>query len=400
MEESRKMLQKTDENLKYAINSNMAATEFLRGMKDSQPNAPVETIKELCPTVIDKEDTMKYKNIKITKRTDNRYQARFLCNGTYKYVYAKTQLECYNKLKLTFEPNVKIKKSIKLNEWIETWRRIYKVNKIKESTLYHIDLMLKNYITNTIGKMTITNIQVMDVENLLSNINGGRLKQIIYTHLVDIFGKAQRNKVIKENIMTLVEKPKHTKAQTKAFNREEQRLFIEKCKQSKYGDFFLILLHQGMRRGELLALTRNDIDFEQKTITINKSINDLGKETTPKTKTSIRTIPIFSTTLPILEKYKDTNGRLFKCSKNPLQIEFTRIMNELNFENFKIHSLRHTFITRWTELGAPSKLIQKWVGHEDNNITEKVYTKINSDFETAFIRKFDTDFDTDFSQKN
>lgn len=373
---------------------------MLHGMMESQQNPPPKYINKLCQPKKNEEDTMKYKNVKITKRNDNRYQARFLCNGKYKYIYAKTQLECYNKLKLNFEPNINIRKSTKLNEWIETWRKIYKVNKIKETTLYHIDLMLKKHITNSIGKKDITRIQLIDIEKLLSEINGGRAKQIIYTHLVDIFGKAQRNKIIKENIMTLVEKPKHTKAQTKAFNREEQKLFMQKCEQSKFGDFFLILLHQGMRKGELLALKRSDINFEQGTITINKSMSELGKETTPKTATSIRTIPIFKTTLPTLEKYKNTNGRLFECSKNPIQSEFTKIMKELNFENFTIHSLRHTFITRWTELGAPSKLIQKWVGHEDNKITEKVYTKINNDFETAFIKKFDTDFDTDFSQKN
>lgn len=397
MRESRDKIQKIDENLKYALNSNIAASEFLRGMKDAQPNSQNKIIKEIvCQAVNDKEDTMKYKNIKITKRQDNRYQARFLHNGKYKYIYAKTQLECYKKLKENFEPNIQIKKTTKLNDWIETWRKIYKVNKVKDSTLYHIDINLKKYITNSIGKKDITKIQVLDIEKFIATLKGSRLKQIIYTHLTDIFGKAQKNKIIKDNIMNYIEKPKHIKKTTKALNRQEQKLFIEKCKDSKYGDYFLLLLHQGMRRGELLALERNDINFENETITIDKCINELGKTTTPKTATSTRTIPIFKTSLQILSKYKNTKGRIFNITKNPVQNEFKKIMKELNLQEFTIHSLRHTFITRWTELGAPSKLIQKWVGHEDNKITEKVYTKINNDFETAFIKKFDTDFDTDF----
>ena len=71
-------------------------------------------------------------------------------------------------------------------------------------------------------------------------------------------------------------------------------------------------------------------------------------------------------------------------------------MKELNLKGFSMHSLRHTFITRLTEQGVASKLIQKWVGHSTNLITEKVYTHINSDFEQAMFKKIDTIFDTTF----
>ena len=181
-----------------------------------------------------------------------------------------------------------------------------------------------------------------------------------------------------------------------SFTREEEKQFVKACQNSKYGDFYLILLYQGMRRGELLALETKDIDFTNNKLTISKSIDEKGNTTTPKTQSSIRTIPIFKNALKIFNKYKNKKNKLFEISRSPIQNEFQSIMNELKFEDFTIHSLRHTFITRWTEKGAPSKLIQKWVGHSNNNITEKVYTKINNDFETEFVSKFDTDFDTLF----
>ena len=349
-----------------------------------------------------KEDTLKYKNIKVTKRSDGRFQARFLVDGKYKYIYDKNQKMCYEKLKDAFvetKPILKPQK-FKLIDWIETWLTVYKKPKVKANTFHHINCEINKYLLNSFAQKEITKITPIEIETLLNNIKAERQREKIYTHLKDMFDKALKNKIIKENVLQNVEKPKHTKKVTKAFTREEQKKFIEECSNNKYKDFFLILLYEGLRCGELLALEGKDIDLKNNKITINKTLNDLGKISTPKTKSSYREIPIFENAKPILEKYVHTNERIFNVTHSPIFDAFKSITNKLKLNDFTVHSLRHTFITRWTENGAPSKLIQKWVGHSTNIITEKVYTKINNDFEQSFIkekqRNFDTDFDTDF----
>ena len=351
------------------------------------------------------EDTLKYKNIKITKRNDNRWQARFLENGNYKYVYDKTQQGCYNKLKEILKDKKVIVKSNTLNSWITKWIQIYKVNKVKESTLYQINAIVKRYVTNSkLGNKDITKIQLIDIECFLNDIDKTRQRQKVYIYLSDIFNKAYKNKIVKENIMINVQKPNHIKKQSKAFTREEQKLFVKECNQSKYGNCFLILLYQGFRIGELLALNFTDINLKKNVISISKTINDLGNTSTPKTQSSIREVPIFNETRKILNKLNNSTNKIFDYKLNACEKEFKRIVKRLNLEDFTIHSLRHTFVTRWIELGAPTKLVQKWVGHSTNNITEQVYTQINNDFENDFIQKkqddfnicFDTDFDTEF----
>ena len=348
---------------------------------------------------------MKFKNIKITKRNDNRWQGRFLENGKYKFIYGHTQKECYDKVKEYFKDReLPVKKKQTLNDWIETWKKVFKKKKLKESTFYHLELELNKYIKNSIGKKDIAKISILDIQSLLNSINFTRQKLKIYTYLKDIFDKALKNKMIKENVLENIERPKHVKKQSNAFNREQQNKFINVCKTSKYGDFFLLLLYQGLRSGELSALEGSDINIEKRYINVNKTLNEKGHINLPKTSTSIRKVPIFDYSIDILKKYKDVKGRIFKVSNTPLQKEFRCIMKSINLSGFTIHSLRHTFITRWAEMGAASKLIQKWVGHSTNIITEKVYTKINSDFENAqmlekqrdFNNSFDTDFDTDF----
>lgn len=360
---------------------------------------------EKCVFDLKGDTEMKYKNIKITKRTDNRWQARFLEEGRYKFIYGHTQKECYDKLKEYLkEYEQPVKKKLTLNDWIKIWKDVYKKRKLKESTYYHLELELNKYVINSIGKKDLNKITILDIETLLNSIDFSRQRLKIYTYLKDIFDKALKNKKIKENVLINIERPNHIKKQSKAFSREEQAKFILACQNEKYGDYFLILLYQGMRSGELSALEINDIDFSKNQITINKTLNDNTKITSPKTQSSIRTIPLFNQAKSILEKYKSVKGRIFKSANDALQRNFHKILNKINLNDFTIHSLRHTFVTRWAEIGVSSKLIQKWVGHSSNSITEKIYTQINSDFENAevlkkqddFNKNFDTDFDTDF----
>lgn len=368
-----------------------------------------DSIKNMCLKTKGDTEQLKYKNIKITKRNDNRWQARYRENGVYKYIYDKTQQGCYDKLKSVLKNVKKVEtKNKTLFEWIDIWKKIYKFGKIKESTYYHIELNVKKHIDKSIGNMEMNKIKTMDIECLLNQIEGGRAKQSVYTILKDAFNKALKNKIIKDDIMLNIEKPKHKSKESKAFTREEQSKFLKFLTDSPLKDYFTVLLFQGMRRNELLALNTEDIDFDKKTINICKSINEKNVITSPKTDTSNRIMPLFNESAEILVKYKSKKGRIFNYGRNKVQNEFSKIVEKCNFDGFTIHSLRHTFITRWTEIGAPSKLIQKWVGHSDNKITEKVYTKINSDYENSlvaqkqeeFTKNFDTHFDTLFLSKN
>lgn len=139
---------------------------------------------------------------------------------------------------------------------------------------------------------------------------------------------------------------------------------------------FLICLYQGLRRGEVLALTAEDIDFEKKTITINKAINQHNELDTTKNTQSIRIIPLFENTSEILNKYKNTTGRIFTNHYNHYNKIWLKLMHEhFPGKTYKIHSLRHTFITKCQEANVPLHIIQKWVGHSPGSaVTSRVYT--------------------------
>lgn len=217
--------------------------------------------------------------------------------------------------------------------------------------------------------------------NLLNDIPYPRTKQKVHQLLKQLFEKARINELIKKDPTIEIEPPKYQSKEKEILNEKQEQEFIIECKNSRYGDFFLICLYQGLRRGECLGITRQDIDFDKLTLDINKSINAGTKETNTKNQVSIRNIPIFKRTLPILDKYKSLNPseRLFKCSPSVINKAFKTIKDKLKL-SITIHSLRHNFITKLTEKGIQEHIIQKLVGHaKDSNITKKVYTHIRNE---------------------
>lgn len=333
---------------------------------------------------------MKYKNCTIQKRKNcNTWWTRIRINGQQYTISGKTQKECYQNLKNFYNETVKPKviQSYTLKQWKKEWIETYKKDS-KQTTLIQFKYLDKH--TASIENIKLKNIKAIQILKILNEINAQRQKQKLYEYLKDIFDKAYKNKLIEENPLTLIEKPKYKKiTQSKSLSLEQEREFIKACTSHNNGDFYLVMLYQGFRKGECLGLKMNDIDFSNNTIRIDESINDDTKETTTKNTQSIRICPMFERTKKILLKYKDLNKeqRLFTLSKKSQYKYYKEILENASLPHFKIHELRHTFITRCQEQNIPEFIIQSWVGHEIGSVvTKKVYTHTT---ESSIKKNFD-----------
>ena len=329
---------------------------------------------------------MKYKGISIIKRKDcNSWSARFRKNGKQFTVSAKTQTACYNKLKVAMKKQEEIAEKLKrsnslepnaitFEDWFNKWLVLYKQN-VKDGTKKEYFICLK-YLNN-VANLPINKITAINLMEQLNNIPGERTKQKVYEIASAIFEKALQNELIIKNPMAFIDKPKHKRINGLALSNEDEQK-LENILISENLDLYLICLYQGLRRGEMLALTIADIDFTNKTLTINKSLNKKSQFDTTKNESSIRTMPLFDKTIKLLTKYKDRpkDERVFGACYGSSDKKFRKIINE-NFANKKytLHSLRHTFITKCQEAGVPLHIIQRWVGHTiGSNVTNSVYT--------------------------
>jgi integrase len=145
-------------------------------------------------------------------------------------------------------------------------------------------------------------------------------------------------------------------------------------------------LLQGVRKGEMLAIRPNDLDFENNTLRIDESYDEENPEDLlTKNADSNQIIPMFELTQKILIKYKDTGPtkRIYeKVSIARLHKALCELQKKPNCQNFCIHELRHTFITRCHEKKIDEMIVQGWVGHQiGSRMTKAVYTHISNDAE-------------------
>ena len=254
---------------------------------------------------------LKYKNKTIKKRADGRWWSRYYKNGKQYSVYGKTQQECLKNLKKALNKNYKNTTSQTYKQWLDKWIELYKNKNVKKSTLTLINRYVKDL--EPISNKQISKITTIELQEFINNIDKSRKREQLYVLIKDSFNKAYKNKIIKEDPCDNLIKPKHTKKTTEPLTTEEQKTFIEVCSQHIHGDFFLICLFQGLRLGECLALTYEDINLEKDTINIDKAINVFNEITSPKTKQSIRKIPLFKSTKKLIKP--NQKGKIFKFTR-------------------------------------------------------------------------------------
>ena len=156
-------------------------------------------------------------------------------------------------------------------------------------------------------------------------------------------------------------------------------------------DFVTVQLLTGLRVGELLAITPEDIDIENKTLSVNKTKHASGIFTSPKTLSSVRLIEIDDITLEILMRYMSASETLFDTT--------IQTLNQ-NLKNVKLstHMFRHTHVALLVEAGVPIKVISERLGHSKIDTTLNIYTHVTENMKLDLRTKLNN-LCADFTQK-
>lgn len=339
------------------------------------------------------QEEMKINGITIYRQKNcSTWYARYSNNGKRFFISGKTQKEVAEKLKDALD--IKRRENLPyttFEKWYNQWLKLFKIGNVKETTIADYEKSLK-HIPKNIFEKNIKNITSLEILELLNNIETPRTKQKVYEFLKEVFTKAKNFSVIKNNPIDVIERPKYKRSEGIALDSEQQKIFIHLCLKNKYGDMFLIALFEGLRIGEVLAITGNDLDFENRTIKINKSLDRKSNFDTTKNKQSKREVPIFDCCLNILEKYSNLgNERIFNIGYGSVQKILKKIINGTSIPDISCHDLRHTFITNCKNAEIPEHIVQSWVGHEiGSSVTKSVYTHITKDA-NLFINKLNAE---------
>lgn len=355
--------------------------------------------KEVPQLILQEELEMKYQGITIhkNKKCDTWY-TRYRVGGKQYYISARTQKECLEKLKKAMynkkreyfmsQSEENRNNSITLIEWYNKWLNLYKVGKVSDETMRDYRSLMRNIDTCILNK-PIKNITLEEILRSINECNGGRQKQKLYDLFNMLFSKAEDNEIISKNIIKRIDKPKHEKEHSQALTNDQQKILIDTALKIENGVIILIAMYQGLRRGEVLGLTLDNIDFEKNTLEINKAWSQQNNFTHTKNKQSQRIMPLFEESKKLMLNYiksRQGSGRVFDLSTKQYEKLIQTIKEQSKIDNLKMKDMRATFITRCKELNIPEHIIQSWVGHQiGSGVTRTVYTRHNKDIDDKYI---------------
>ena len=336
-----------------------------------------------------------------------------------KSVYGKTQKEVVNKLnEVKYQMNNDIyveKNRIKLVKIMEDIREEKLAsNTISGGQYARLKWTINKIKNSKLGDMKIQDITKNDIQEFLNSIkdlSDSYIKKL-YEQFVQAYRRAEIKKYITYNPMYEVIKPKSDK-QTKvveALDINVQKAFTEylnkvSIENEPYKNIFLIPMYMGLRIGEVLALSTENIDLENKLLYVKRTLtNDkefaiiLGNKT--KTYAGNRTLPIPDFLMPIFEeqiKYSNENlhNLIFTTNDNYIRTsainkELKRIFEEelkTSSKNISTHCLRHTYGTRCIEAGMTAVVLQRLMGHKDVTVTLNTYTSVFNKFKEDELEK-------------
>lgn len=290
-----------------------------------------------------------------------------------------------------------------LAEWLDTWNEEYHQKAVKTTT-YNDNLSKIKHIKESLGSIKLKALRQDHIQKYANELQEqgkkpGTIKRYIGL-LHTALSQAVKNRIIQSNPAAGISCPKEDKAARAVLNREQQRLFTKYAKESYLYNAFMLMLRTGLRSGELRGLKYEHIDKKAGLLHIVNNLQYVGKKTyknqSPKSKMSIRDIPLTRDILEIIQAQKaqpltniqgyiftnHTDGSSLKTAT--LRDEIKRILKKIRADGYEMpditpHSLRHTFATRAIEAGMQPQVLKTILGHSSLAMTMDLYSHVLPD---------------------
>jgi integrase len=349
----------------------------------------------------------------IYKRKDGRWEGRYIKNRSdngkviYGYIYAKTCTEVKERLKAVSRETPKSSShKITVAETAKKWLSVVTL-KVKASTLAGYEAIIKLHITPLLGEKTVSELSTALISEFAQTklINGrvdgkgglsSKTVRDILSVLKEIVDFAVSEKLINQPV--IITYPKNQQKTMRVLSNSEQSalksILLEEITIYKAG--ILLCLYTGLRVGELCGLCWQDFSSKFDKLSVCRSMRRIKNENsdsktkiiidTPKSKSSLRDIPIPKFLSPILNDFMRREDTYFLSTAENYFIEprtmqnhFSRVIKVANISDANFHCLRHTFSTRCIEAGVDIKSLSEMLGHASVNITLNRY--VHSSFE-------------------
>lgn len=324
----------------------------------------------------------------VRKRPDGRWEARIIVGHKedgkpiYKSVFGKTQSEAMTKFYKLLETyrGVELNEDclVNLNEWLDRWL-CYQKDVVRPQTLNKYVFYADAYVRPYLGYKKISAILTRDMQQLYIKL----LKE----------GRVTESKAKGKSLSGSTVRAVH-------IHEEIARLLIQ-AKEEGFYELILLGLATGIRRGELLGLKWDDINFATGELSIRHEYITLGSDyiiSTAKTKSSVRSVHLPQSVLNILGEYRKTinSDWVFPSPLDPThprsptscRSRLSDMLERAECNHIPFHGLRHIFSTMALENGLDIKTLSAVLGHSSAETTISVYSHVTGEMERNAAKKW------------
>ena len=379
------------------------------------------------------EPKRKYGEGSIYQRKDGRWVAKFKGEGMTKprVVYAKSEPEAKRKLrelKKDAAKGIAECKKMLFCDYAERWLYTFKQHSVEDSSFDRYESVYLTHIRPAFVCCQLGSIRGEQLQKLLlekSETLSYNMVKKIKLILTELFAYAHSESDIAKNPMHNVKMPKKTlfkpEREIIALESEEVRALEQVAAMKRknglplitHANLIVFLAHTGLRCGELQALKWSDIDFCNKTVTVNKNLSMVcdrdrngerknhkkAKIKGTKTTSGNRIVPLNTKAIAALKNLHTIYRKKGICSPNvvaslngnmlsndQLQRVLHRVLKYAEISKpFTLHQLRHTFATQTLNAGVPITVVSKWLGHANVSVTYNTYIHVLESAETTAV---------------
>lgn len=350
------------------------------------------------------------------QRADGRWEWKItLEDGSRKSFYAGTQTQARNKAKAYLkeledglDPD---KGKITVREYLERWLERTAKPRVRSSTFASYSSLINTHVLPRIGHKRLRTLSVADVNDMLTAITAERIpvsdtetKQktsgttanLVRATLRTAFTAAVRDGYMRQNVAGLADARQTRRQKVKPLEADDVKRFLQLTEKDRLHNLFVVAVHTGLRQGELLALTWDNIDLDDGVLFVTHTVTAVdGKltRTAPKTEQSERALKLSTPALAALKRqqgkitemeqlatdrwqennlvFPSTVGTFLNGSN--VTHHFQQQLERHGFPKMRFHDLRHQTASILLSEGMDLFAVKEILGHSQIALTANLY---------------------------